>query len=606
MKKWIPILIILAAAGGGGYYYYTATGVPEKPQVTQVAVSQGNIVEVVQATGTIEALRVAPVGSQVSGIVKALYADFNSIVRKDQIIAELDPSLLQVQVDLQRANLERQNGEIAIQEVQLEDAKKQLERTQSLFEKGLANQQSLDAAILTVKSRTTSLDAARKQLLTVQANLRQAELNVSYCTIRSPIDGVVVNRFVDIGQSVQASLQSPQFFTLATDLKTLKLNAPVDEAEIGKVRRGMPVTFTVDTFQGRTFNGTVDTVRLNASNQNNVVTYPVWIEVDNSDYSLRPALTANVRIRIAEAPNAIRIPNIALRFRPTSDMYTALGLTPPAAGRGNPNAVEGRRGGRGGDGQGGETRGGQQPAGQTAQAGQQQGAQRPAATGGGQEGQQRQRGGGQGGNRAVGQGQGQGFGGQGGGGGRGQFANLSPEERQRMMEQFGGGRRGQGAVGQAGGGRGGQGGGRGGGRGIPQTTSLAPQTSTEALQMDDLFQPPPSRVAGGQVYTWDEANKKLTQINITVGLRDDQFSQLVSGDLKPGQQLVSGIIIPLTTAQRNQQNSLFGNQGRGGFGMQPGRPGGDGGGQQPRGGGNSGDGFGGASGRGGGGGRGGD
>src|SRR5262245_8092329 len=257
MKRLVTVLILLAAVGGGAYYYYAYGSPPEKPQVVQVAASQGNIVEVVQATGTLEALRVAPVGSQVSGVVKSLYADFNSIVKKDQVIAELEPALFQAQVDLQNAAYDRQVGEIASQEVQLENDKKNLERTQVLFEKQLANQQQLDQAELQVKMRSTQVESAKKTLKTQEANLSQAKLNLSYTIIRSPIDGVVVNRQVDIGQTVQSSMQVAQFFTLATDLRTLKLNAPVDEAEIGKIQPGMNVTFTVDSYQGTTFEGIV-------------------------------------------------------------------------------------------------------------------------------------------------------------------------------------------------------------------------------------------------------------------------------------------------------------------------------------------------------------
>ena len=162
MKRLVTILILLAAAGAGAYYYFNVGAAPEPPQVVQASVSQGDIVEEVQATGTIEAMRVAPVGSQVSGVVKALYADFNSIVKKDQIIAELDPSLLQVQVDLQTAAYERQLGEIANQRQQLENDTKNLERTRQLSEKQLVNQQQLETAELQVKTRRVQLDSAEK------------------------------------------------------------------------------------------------------------------------------------------------------------------------------------------------------------------------------------------------------------------------------------------------------------------------------------------------------------------------------------------------------------------------------------------------------------
>ncbi len=184
-----------------------------------------------------------------------------------------------------------------------------------------------------------------------------------------------MNRQVDVGQAVQSSMNVAQFFVLATDLRELKINAGVDEAEIGRIRPGMPVTFTVDTYEGTTFNGTVDTVRLNASTQNNVVTYPVWIKVMNEDLRLRPALTATVKIRTSSAPGVVRIPNAALRFRPTSDMYTALGLEPPAA----PTRGQGA-GGRGrGDAQ--AAPGGSQPDAPAARQGGQQGGGRQSADG---------------------------------------------------------------------------------------------------------------------------------------------------------------------------------------------------------------------------------
>jgi HlyD family secretion protein len=202
MRKLVTTLILLAVVGGGAYYYYSYGKVEEKPQVVQATISEGTIIEAVQATGTLEPIRVVNVGSQVSGIVQNLYVDFNSIVKRGQLIAELDPDLLQVQVDLQEANVSRQEGEIANQAVQLEDAQKQRDRTQALFDRELTTQQQLDQAILTVKQRETGLDAAKKQLLTANANLNQAKLNVSYTKIYAPVDGVIVSRLVDQGQAV--------------------------------------------------------------------------------------------------------------------------------------------------------------------------------------------------------------------------------------------------------------------------------------------------------------------------------------------------------------------------------------------------------------------
>lgn len=332
MKKALLALGLIVAAGAGVFAFLRNGRDETAPRVNEAAISYGTIVHAVQATGTLEALRNVQVGSQVSGVVKALYADFNSIVRKDEVIAELDPALLQVQVDVQRANVARQQGDIAQQLVLLESDRKNLDRMRVMFDNGLASAQQLEAAELQVKTREAAIESAKKQLVQAEANLHQAELNVSYCTIRSPVDGVVVDRKVDIGQTVQASMTTPQFFTIAADLTTLKLAALVDESDIGFVRRGMPVTFTVDAYGQQTFRGTVDAVRLNAQTTNNVVTYPVWITVRNDDLRLRPGMTANLKITVDQAAGVLRIPNQALRFRPTSDMYAWLGLTPPAAG----------------------------------------------------------------------------------------------------------------------------------------------------------------------------------------------------------------------------------------------------------------------------------
>jgi RND family efflux transporter MFP subunit len=248
-----------------------------------------------------------------------------------------------VQVDVQQANIERQQSDINSQKVQLENDALIAKRTAAQFDKGLVSPQENETAQLAVKVRQANIDSLEKQLVQAKANLQQAKLNVSYCTITSPVDGVVVNRLVDIGQTVQASMQTPQFFTIATDLTELKLTASVDEADIGFLRPNMPVTFTVDAYGQKVFQGTVDAVRLNATMTNNVVTYPVWINVKNPNLELRPSMTANMRIIVDQAANVTKVPNQALRFRPTTDMYAWLGMTPPAAGRGrdvNANAAK--------------------------------------------------------------------------------------------------------------------------------------------------------------------------------------------------------------------------------------------------------------------------
>ncbi len=541
MKKIVTVLILLAVVGGGAYYYFSYGKTTEKPQIVKATISQGDVTEVVKATGTLEAIRTVAVGSQVSGIVKAVYVDFNSIVHQGQLLAEIDPSLLEVQVQVQEANVARQEGEIANQQVQLEDARKQLERTQQLFDKQLATQQQLDQAILTVKTRETALDAAKKQLQTVEANLNQAKLNLSYTKIYSPIDGVVVNRQADPGQAIQASMTTPQFFTLATDLRTLKLSAAVDEAQIGKILPGMPVNFTVDTYPGSTFTGTVEQVRLNATTQSNVVTYPVWINVRNPDLRLRPSMTATIDIVVQTAQNVLRVPNQATRFRPTADMFTALGLTPPAAqgGRGmagaNGEGAPGMAAARGGDGAG------------------------AAAAAAGGEGRRTGNAGGQGANALGESAQGQAGaaqngrrGGFGRNGGRGFDPNMTPEERERLFAQFGSGR-----------------GGRNGRAGAPANVS-APQVELNADKIDDLYERLPVRPTPATVWVYDEQKNELTSKRITIGISDERFTQILSGDVKAGDEVVTNIVVPMSAEQRQQQQqNIFG--GRGGFGGGRGR-----------------------------------
>jgi HlyD family secretion protein len=336
MKRLVGFVILLIAAGGGWWYYVKYGQPAEKPQVLTAAISQGDVVEAVTATGSLDPVRRYDVGSQVSGVVKAIYVDYNSIVKKDQLLAEIDPSLLEVQVEVQQAVIDRQQTDIESQEVQLDEEKKQFERTKSLFERGLETEQDYEAAERDIKTSEASIVSAQKALVSARANLEAAKLNVSYTRIVAPADGVIVERKVDVGQTVQSSMQVASFFVLSTPLESLKLTAEVDESAIGEVRPGMDVRFTVDAYGQQQFRGTVDAVRLNATTTNNVVTYPVWITVPNPDLKLRPSMTASLRIIVSTSPNVVRVPNAALRFRPNAEIYTALGLTPPQAAPATP------------------------------------------------------------------------------------------------------------------------------------------------------------------------------------------------------------------------------------------------------------------------------
>lgn len=562
MKRLIAFIVLLAAGGGGAYWYFVAQKPVEKPQVLTATVSTGNIIEAVQTTGTLEPLRRVDVGSQVSGQVQEMYVDFNDIVRQGQLLAKIDPTLLQTQVAIQEANVERQKTDIASQEVQLEDLKRQLERTRQMHARQLQNDQQLEQAELAVKTRAAQIESAKKQLIQADTNLNQAKLNVSYTDIISPIDGVVVERRLDKGQTVQSSMNSPSFFILATDLRTLRLTAGVDEAEIGRIRRGQQVIFTVDTYGQREFVGEVESVRLNAVNQNNVVTYPVRITVQNPDLSLRTGQTANARIIISRADNVVRVPNAALRWRPTNEIYAALGLEAPAPGQG--------RAGRGGDVNGdvngaasGAARGGRE-GGASAQVparGAAPAAGSPAADAARPGGPSAtpaagvERGAQPGGGRGEGRRQpGQGFGAQAGG-------ELDPEAMARMRERFGGR-----------GGRGGESmtGGRGQGGGNRGAAPVRVVQPTVGQKIDDLFSPIQRQIRPGRVWTWNEEAKELKSIDVRLGIDDNTFSELVSGDVKPGMQIVTGVILPQARANQMQNNNLFNMNQRGGPGMMPG------------------------------------
>jgi len=534
MKKLLTFVGVAAVGGAAAYWYYANQPV-EQAEVVKAAVSRGDIVEAVKATGTIEAIRTYPVGSQVSGMVKAVYADFNDIVRAGQLIAEVEPEQFEVQVRIQEANIDQRRTDIENQKIQREDARLKLGRAEELMAKGLTSQEQLDTAKLAVINREASIANAEKQLVSAVASLDNAKLNLSYTKVYSPIDGVIVNRQVDKGQFVQSSMTSPTFYTIATDMRELRLTGGVDEAEIGKVRPGQSVEFMVDAYPNEQFVGTVENVRLNATTQNNVVTYPVWINVKNPDLKLRPFMTANLDIIISKAIDVVRVPNTALRFRPNSDMYLALGLTPPQAG-------QGRAGGQGRQGQAN----GEQPApgGQTREGGQGAGTGPPPVAGGRSTTP-----------GAAGADDPPAPATRPGGRGFGDTTQLTEEQRRQFAERFGG----------AGGDRSGRRGGGAGGRGAnSRPANQTPQTQLGSGRIDEYFTPVPPTRSRASVWTWDPATKELKQINMTLGVTDTTMSELISGDLEVGDEVVTGIILPASMTTRSPtQTNPFQQSGRG-------------------------------------------
>jgi HlyD family secretion protein len=302
--RWVLWILILAIAAGAAVVYMKQR---EKRQATDKyraeTVDRGDVTMTVTATGSISAVTTVQVGSQVSGIIARLYADFNSTVKKGQLLAELDPTNFLAMVQQRRADL-LQN------EVQTRNAEVSFHRQERLLADNLAPQSDYDAA-------KANFEAAQAQVEQSRAALAQAETSLAYTKIASPIDGVVVARQYDVGQTVAASFQAPTLFTIAQDLTKMQVQADVDQSDIGRVKADQPVRFTVDAYPEQEFRGRISQIRLNATANQNVITYPVIVEVPNPEGKLRPQMTANVTIEVATVSHVLRIPNAALRFRPT-------------------------------------------------------------------------------------------------------------------------------------------------------------------------------------------------------------------------------------------------------------------------------------------------
>lgn len=306
MKKgYLYIIGLVLLLGLAAYVMFFRSGSSDVQYRTERA-SRGDVVVQVRATGTINPVQTVQVGSQVSGTIAALYADFNSVVKKGQIIAQIDSTFLYAAVKEAEANLERI-------EAQKHDAERSFKRIAQLFKKGLVSQAELDAA-------QTALESSVAQLKQAQAALDRAKVNLRHSIIRSPIDGVVISRDVDVGQTVAASLQAPRLFLIANDLKRMQVEASVDEADIGNIREEQQVTFTVDAYPQENFRGTVKQVRLAPVTVQNVVTYTVIIDVPNPQMKLRPGMTATVSVLVDKRENVLRIPTLAFRFQPPPEV----------------------------------------------------------------------------------------------------------------------------------------------------------------------------------------------------------------------------------------------------------------------------------------------
>ena len=329
MKRsfWVAAGVI-AIAVIAAIYYYRRDVQAEAPAFTTAEITRGNVISTVEATGTLEAVTTVQVGSQVSGTISALHADFNSEVRKGQIIAELDASLLETQVEQAKATVIRLQADADRARLQAADAALKLKRARELFERQLIPATDLETAESTARGADAAVKGAEAQVVQAQASLNQAQVNLSHTIIRAPIDGVVIARNVDVGQTVASSLQAPTLYILARDLTEMRVNASIDESDIGDIKPKQQVRFRVDAYPNETFTGRVAQVRLQPVVQQNVVSYVTVIDVPNPGLKLKPGMTAAVTIETARAEDVLKVPNAALRFTPAD----AGGTRPARAG----------------------------------------------------------------------------------------------------------------------------------------------------------------------------------------------------------------------------------------------------------------------------------
>lgn len=332
-KKSIITLLLLLATAAAGYAYWRMGGAPKEPPYLTTPVTKGNIRQVVSSTGTLQAVTTVLVGSQVSGTIAKLNADYNSKVTKGQIVAQLDQARFAARVEETRANMLAAQANLAKAKVALEDAERTLKRTKELKQRELVSQSELDAAQTAYDSTRSQVNVTQAQVGQAQASMNQAQIDLGYTIIRSPVDGIVISRSVDVGQTVAASLSAPTLFTIANDLTKMEVHTNVDEADIGNIFEGQDVSFTVDAHAQRRFRGKVHQVRNAPQVIQNVVTYNSVVRINNKDLLLKPGMTANVQFLVAQKEDALTIPNIALRFRPAEEKNEAQDLLRQEQGR---------------------------------------------------------------------------------------------------------------------------------------------------------------------------------------------------------------------------------------------------------------------------------
>ncbi len=346
MRRAILIMSILAVGLAiGGYVFFN--GERKAPvRYRSAAVERGPVISLVTATGTINPVVSVQVGTQVSGMIKSLHADFNSVVKAGDIVAVIDPEPLRARRDQAASNLDMSKANVARARTELAQRKRELDRVQSLVAQQFVSQSDVDVATTNFQTAEAQTNVAGAQVKQAEAALNAVELELKYTVIRSPVNGIVVARNVEVGQTIAASFATPNLFLIALDLTKMQVDTNVSESDIGGITEGKEATFTVDAYPGYPFSGTIRQVRLAPINVQNVVTYNVVVSVDNQDLRLKPGMTANVSIVVAQRDAVLKVPNAALRFTPPTagqaDRTTSSGT--PNKGKGVEQAAGAGRG----------------------------------------------------------------------------------------------------------------------------------------------------------------------------------------------------------------------------------------------------------------------
>ena len=317
MKSIFVVILILAASAGGWYFYQWKHPAVQPPTYRTAVITRGQVIQEVSATGTIQPIKKVEVGTQVNGPITRLYVDFNSVVKEGDLVAQIDPAVYDATYTKARAQLKSDEATLEQMKVKLALSEKDLARKSELTKRKMLSQSDLDTALADRDSLIAGIKIAEASIEQSRATVKQSKTSLDYCTIRSPVDGIVIDRNVDEGQTVVSSMSAQKLFEIATDLKRIQVDASIPEADVGMIRTNQPVRFNVDAYHDA-FTGEVKQIRLAATTVQNVVTYPVIVEADNPNEKLFPGMTANISVEVARRENALVIPSAALRFMPTN------------------------------------------------------------------------------------------------------------------------------------------------------------------------------------------------------------------------------------------------------------------------------------------------